>query len=75
MQAQRVRRLIAQDFWKVFDSGVDILLTPTVLGDAPTYSSFSKFDNRARTQEQDVFTQPVNMAGKIPFYNPSIMTY
>jgi len=63
LQAQRVRRLISQDFWTVFKSGCDVLLTPTVLGDAPTYNWFSKADNRTRTQEQDVFTQPANMAG------------
>jgi len=49
----------------VFASGIDVLLTPTVLGDAPRYSWFSKADNRTRTQEQDVFTQPVNMAGML----------
>ena len=48
--------------------GVDVLLTPTVLGDAPLYSQFSQADNRARTQEQDVFTQPVNLAGLIFVY-------
>jgi Asp-tRNA(Asn)/Glu-tRNA(Gln) amidotransferase A subunit family amidase len=47
----------------VFSSGIDVLLTPTVLGDAPRYDWFSKADNRTRTQEQDVFTQPSNMAG------------
>jgi len=36
-----------------------------VLGDAPRFSWFSKADNRTRTQEQDVFTQPVNMAGML----------
>ena len=63
MKAQKVRRLIANDFQQVFNAGVDVLLTPTVLGDAPRFSWFSKADNRTRTQEQDVFTQPVNMAG------------
>ncbi len=47
-------------------AGVDLLLTPTVLGDAPWYSEFSQADNRTRTQEQDVFTQPVNLAGRWP---------
>ena len=59
-----MRRLIAKDFWDVYGSGVDVLLTPTVLGDAPSYKWFSKADNRTRTQEQDVFTQPANMAGQ-----------
>jgi len=65
IKAQKVRRLIADDFRHVFNAGVDVLLTPTVLGDAPRFSWFSKADNRTRTQEQDVFTQPVNMAGKL----------
>ena len=64
VKAQQLRRLITMDFQKVFDSGVDLLLTPTVLSDAPEYSWFSKADNRTRTSEQDVFTQPANMAGK-----------
>jgi aspartyl-tRNA(Asn)/glutamyl-tRNA(Gln) amidotransferase subunit A len=63
IRAQQVRRLISNDFRHVFNEGVDMLLTPTVLGDAPKFSWFSKADNRTRTQEQDVFTQPVNMAG------------
>lgn len=67
-KAQQVRRLIADDFNRVFNDGIDVLLTPTLLGDAPKYSSFSKADSRTRTQEQDVFTQPVNMAG-IPAIN------
>ena len=62
MQAQKVRRLITEDFNKVFEN-VDILLTPTVLSDAPLFSDFVQRDNRAQTQEQDVFTQPVNLAG------------
>ena len=45
-------------------AGVDLLLTPTVLADAPWYSEFSQADNQTRTQKQDVFTQPVNIAGK-----------
>jgi len=68
IKAQKVRRLIANDFRQVFDAGVDVLLTPTVLGDAPRFSWFSKADNRTRTQEQDVFTQPVNMAGSLSVF-------
>jgi len=62
-RAQKLRRLIADDFGNVFATDVDVLLTPTVLGDAPLYSTFSTSDNRTRTQEQDVFTQPANLAG------------
>ena len=67
IQALKIRRLIADDFDKVFSQGIDMLLTPTLLGDAPHYDWFSQADNRTRTQEQDVFTQPVNMAGESLF--------
>ena len=58
-----MRRLIYGDFATVYRNGIDVLLTPTVLTDAPKYSWFSQADNRTRTLEQDVFTQPINMAG------------
>ncbi|XP_066283764.1 glutamyl-tRNA(Gln) amidotransferase subunit A, mitochondrial-like [Branchiostoma lanceolatum] len=68
IQAQRIRRLIADDFRKVFESGVDILLTPTTLSPARSYRWFIQADNRTRTEQEDVFTQPVNLAG-VPAVN------
>ncbi|PSN44413.1 Glutamyl-tRNA(Gln) amidotransferase subunit A [Blattella germanica] len=63
VQALKVRRLIAEDFTKAWASGVDILLTPVALTDAPLYSSFTSKENRAQCAEQDYCSQPANMAG------------
>lgn len=63
-QALKVRRLIAEDFSNVWNSGVDVLLSPTTLTEAPDVEEFSRLDNREQCAAQDYCTQPSNMAGK-----------
>lgn len=66
-KALKVRRLIKNDFENVFCKSApfkaDILITPVVLNDAPLYKEFMKVDNRTRCTENDIFTQPSNLAG------------
>ncbi|CAI3932792.1 Asp-tRNA(Asn)/Glu-tRNA(Gln) amidotransferase subunit GatA [Commensalibacter papalotli (ex Botero et al. 2024)] len=60
LRAQKVRKLINQDFMNVFDK-VDVLLTPT----APT-AAFAKgenLDDPVQMYLNDIFTVPASMAG------------
>ncbi|RUS73565.1 hypothetical protein EGW08_018656 [Elysia chlorotica] len=63
LKAQRIRRLIGEDFRSIFSAGVHFLLTPTTLTEAPTFAWFSQKDNRTRCAEQDIFTTAANLAG------------
>ncbi|CAB3364657.1 Hypothetical predicted protein [Cloeon dipterum] len=63
LQALRLRRLIANDFLNVWANGVDLLLTPVTLGEAPRFSEFTLKDNREQCATQDYCTQPANLAG------------
>lgn len=65
VKAMKLRRLISDDFKKVFggDNCVDILLTPTTLSDASLFKDFSAKHNRDQCAFQDYCTQPANMAG------------
>lgn len=60
----KVRRLITNDFNKVWKDGYDVLLTPVTLSAAPKYSDFIQLDNRTQTAIQDYCTQSTNLAGK-----------
>lgn len=63
VKAMKIRRLITEDFDNVWDSNIDLLLTPTTLTDAPNYKDFMLLDNQAQCLIQDYCTQPANMAG------------
>ncbi|XP_034949268.1 glutamyl-tRNA(Gln) amidotransferase subunit A, mitochondrial-like [Chelonus insularis] len=71
VKAMKIRRLIAEDFDNVWNSNIDILLTPTTLSDAPLYKDFISIDNQTQCSVQDYCTQPANMAG-IPAINVPI---
>lgn len=62
-KALKVRRLILNDFQRVFGS-VEVILTPTTLSEAPLYNDFIQSSNRDQCALQDFCTQPANMAGK-----------
>ncbi|KAL0132185.1 hypothetical protein PUN28_000157 [Cardiocondyla obscurior] len=71
VKAMKMRRLIAQDFDVLWDSDVDLLLTPTTLTEAPSYDEFVQLDNQTQCLIQDHCTQPANMAG-LPAINVPI---
>ncbi|CAL1284258.1 unnamed protein product [Larinioides sclopetarius] len=63
LQAAKVRRLICDDFQSVFNSNVDLLLTPVTLNEPIPYSQWILTDHREHNAVDDFCTQPVNMAG------------
>ena len=60
LKAQKVRRLISQDFERSF-SEVDLILTPTTPGTAFELSSL--IQDPTEMYRQDLYTVPVNLAG------------
>uniref|UniRef100_A0A8D8ZGC6 Glutamyl-tRNA(Gln) amidotransferase subunit A, mitochondrial n=1 Tax=Cacopsylla melanoneura TaxID=428564 RepID=A0A8D8ZGC6_9HEMI len=63
LRALKVRQLIAQDFARVWGSGVHALITPTTLTTAPLVADYVQLDNREQCSVQDYCTQPANLAG------------
>ena len=59
-KAQKVRRLIYNDFKKAFQD-CDVLITPTT--PAPPYKIGEKIDNPLEMYLGDIYTIPVNLAG------------
>jgi aspartyl-tRNA(Asn)/glutamyl-tRNA(Gln) amidotransferase subunit A len=60
LKAQKVRRLIKEDFDKVFKE-VDVILTP--VSPTPAFKIGEKIDNPLEMYLSDIFTIPVNLAG------------
>jgi aspartyl-tRNA(Asn)/glutamyl-tRNA(Gln) amidotransferase subunit A len=60
-KAQRVRALIARDFQQVFDSGVDLLLTPTT--PTPAFRAGEKTEDPVAMYLADVFVCSMSLAG------------
>ena len=56
-----MRALIAQDFTQVFDSAVDVLLTPTT--PTPAFRAGDKLDDPVAMYLADIFVCPANLAG------------
>ena len=59
-KAQKVRRLIYEDFNRVFQD-YDVLITPTA--PTPPYKIGEKIDNPLEMYLGDIYTNPVNLAG------------
>ncbi|RCL03550.1 MAG: aspartyl-tRNA(Asn)/glutamyl-tRNA(Gln) amidotransferase subunit A [Candidatus Tokpelaia sp. JSC161] len=73
MKAQKIRSLVRQDFDKVFDQGIDAILTPTTPSAAFRMRDERKDDPIAMYMN-DIFTVPVNMAGLPGISLPSALS-
>jgi aspartyl-tRNA(Asn)/glutamyl-tRNA(Gln) amidotransferase subunit A len=88
IQAQKVRRMVQQDFDRVFSSGnplldttseadkdgkVDFLLTPTAPTLPPTVKDLEK-QTAVESYMNDVFTVPASLAGLPAFSMPAYLT-
>lgn len=63
LQAQKVRTLIKQDFEKVFQAGVDVILTPATPSAAFGIADEDMAADPVKMYLNDIFTVTVNMAG------------
>ena len=60
-RAQAVRRLISEDFTRVFDAGVDLLFTPTT--PTPAFKAGEKVSDPVAMYLADIFVCPASLAG------------
>ena len=63
LQAQKVRSLIKNDFEKVFDAGIDVILTPATPSAAFGVAEQDMNADPVKMYLNDIFTVTVNMAG------------
>lgn len=63
LRAQKVRTLIKQDFEKVFNDGIDMILTPSTPSAAFAIGDEEMAADPVKMYLNDVFTVTVNMAG------------
>ncbi len=61
LKAQKLRRLIQQDFLTAFDGGVDLLLAPVTPG--PAFQLGNLTSDPVEMYQQDIFTVPASLAG------------
>ena len=62
LKAQKVRALIKNDFDKLFDSGIEAILTPTTPSSAFPIGNKNKM-SPVEMYLNDIFTVPTNLAG------------
>ncbi len=60
-KANVVRSMIRKDFDNVFDSGVDVIITPTT--SSPAFKLGEKMNDPLQMYFADIFTVPANIAG------------
>jgi aspartyl-tRNA(Asn)/glutamyl-tRNA(Gln) amidotransferase subunit A len=60
-KAQQVRALIAEDFRRVFESGVDLMLTPTT--PTPAFKAGEKTEDPVAMYLADIFVCAISLAG------------
>ena len=61
LKAQKLRRLIQQDFLSAFDGGVDMLMAPVTPG--PAFELGNLTNDPVEMYQQDIFTVPASLAG------------
>ena len=61
LKAQKLRRLIQQDFLSAFAAGVDLLMAPVTPG--PAFALGNLTNDPVKMYQQDIYTVPASLAG------------